>query len=216
MARTPVPVVPSSRDKILDVAEALFARSGYSGIGMREVATEVGLGKSSLFHHFESKRSLYFLVLERVLGRVAEHLAPAFAAPHSPTERLDALSDALIDALAEHPTSARLLLRSLFEVDPFPLGDGAAPEAEAGDAILLALIDSFQELISEGINCGEFREVSVGHTTQTIIGVAVFHFASGEFGNSVLGEPLFSADAIARRRSEQKAFFHNALIRDAG
>jgi len=59
MARTPVPVVPSSRDKILDVAEALFARSGYSGIGMREVATEVGLGKSSLFHHFESKQSLY-------------------------------------------------------------------------------------------------------------------------------------------------------------
>ena len=45
----------SSRDKIYDAAEALFARRGYAGIGLREVAAEVGLGKSSLFHHFATE-----------------------------------------------------------------------------------------------------------------------------------------------------------------
>lgn len=215
MSGPSVPEAPSSRDKILDVAEALFARSGFSGIGMREVATEVGLGKSSLFHHFPSKRSLYFLVLERVLGRIAERIQPLFVGRATATERLDALSDALVDALAEHPTSARLLLRTIFEVNPF-MGSDAPPEAEKGDAILAALIESFQSLIRQGIEVGEFREVSVADATQTIVGAAVFHFASGEFGESIIGGSLFSAESVARRRAEQRAFFHNALVRDAG
>jgi TetR/AcrR family transcriptional regulator len=49
----------SSRDKILEVAEALYARRGFAGVGMREVAEAAGLGKSSLFHHFRSKAQLY-------------------------------------------------------------------------------------------------------------------------------------------------------------
>ena len=67
---------PSSHDKILDVAEALFARRGFSGVGMREVADAVGLGKSSVFHHFRTKTQLYFEVLDRVLQRIEDRLAP--------------------------------------------------------------------------------------------------------------------------------------------
>ncbi len=48
---------PSSREKILDVAERLFSRGGYAGVGLREVAEQAGLGKSSLFHHFNTKDS---------------------------------------------------------------------------------------------------------------------------------------------------------------
>jgi len=214
MAGKSVPEAPSSREKILDVAEALFARSGFSAVGMREVAGDVGLGKSSLFHHFASKDALYFQVLERVLGRIAERVMPLFAAKTTPTARLDALSDALVDTLAEHPTTARLLLRSLFEVHPV-VGEGAPPEAEAGDKILFALIEAARDLIREGIACGEFRAVSPADATQTVIGTAVFHFASGEFGEAVTGGSLFSAEAVARRRDEQRAFLHHALVRDA-
>ena len=64
-------------DKILDVAEDLFARRGFAGVGMREVADRVGLGKSSLFHHFRGKTQLYFEVLARVLDRIRVRLEPA-------------------------------------------------------------------------------------------------------------------------------------------
>ena len=57
----------SARDKILDAAEALFARRGYAGVGMSEVAEAVGLGKSSLFHHFPTKAQLYAAVADRIL-----------------------------------------------------------------------------------------------------------------------------------------------------
>ena len=202
---------PNSREKLLDVAEALFARSGFSGVGMREVAEQAGLGKSSLFHHFSTKQALFFEVVGHVLVRIAEHVIPPLDGAGRPTERLGATSDAFVDALAEHPTSARLLLRSLFDGPPF-LGDDLPPEGQAVDQALLHLISRVQDLIRDGIECGEFREVSVVDATQTIVGAAVFHFASGEFGESVLGGSLFSAEAVARRRSEQRAFFHNALV----
>ena len=41
---------------------------------MREVAQAAGLGKSSLFHHFESKALLYGDVLGRVLSRIRERV----------------------------------------------------------------------------------------------------------------------------------------------
>ena len=59
-----------SRDKILDAAEDLFARRGFAGVGMREVAEAVGLGKSSLFHHFKSKAELYAAVVGRILDLI--------------------------------------------------------------------------------------------------------------------------------------------------
>jgi AcrR family transcriptional regulator len=75
---------PSSRARILDVAEALLALRGYAGVGLREVAAAVGLGRSSLFHHFPTLSStlrrraeLYNDVLTRVVDRLEARLAPA-------------------------------------------------------------------------------------------------------------------------------------------
>jgi len=107
----------SSRDKILDAAEHLFAQRGYAGVGLREVAEAVGLGKSSLFHHFKNKPELYAAVCGRILTRIGSRLGEALARGGSPVERLERLLDELVDVLAGHPNDARLLLRSLFEDD---------------------------------------------------------------------------------------------------
>jgi TetR/AcrR family transcriptional regulator len=200
-AGTPkAPGVPSSRDKILDVAEALFARSGFAGVGLREVAENVGLRKSTLFHHFGSKTQLYADVLARVVERLQANLRSAMASGGSCMARLEASVEALIDALAEHPGSARLLLRGLFEDNQFP--PEAAHETEAVEGDLVRLIDAFQGLVREGVDAGEFRQVSVPDTIQTVIGATVYHFASGDFGEQITGGPIFSAEAVARRKLE--------------
>lgn len=201
---------PSSRDKILDVAEALFARRGFSGVGMREVADTVGLGKSSLFHHFRTKTQLYFEMLDRVLGRIEERLTPVLASPAQPLDKIDAGIDTLIDALAEHPSTARLLLRSLFEDDDFP-EQAQEPEQAAAEARLGRILDSIRRLLDDGVEQGVFRPVSVPHTMQTLIGATVYHFASGELGEGLLGEPLLSADSVRRRKEELRNLLHHGL-----
>ena len=190
----------SSKDKILDAAEALFARSGFAGVGLREVAEDVGLRKSTLFHHFSSKTQLYAEVLTRVVGRIDVRLRPALSSSGSRMDRLEASVEALIDALAEYPGSARLLLRGLFEDNQFP--PESASETEAVDRELALLIGAFEQLAHEGIASGEFRDVSVPDTIQTVIGATVYHFASGAFGEQITGGPIFAAEAVARRKRE--------------
>src|SRR5262245_54719291 len=56
---------PQTRERILDVAEALFAARGFAGTSMREIASAADLTAASLYNHFEGKEALYGAVLER-------------------------------------------------------------------------------------------------------------------------------------------------------
>lgn len=201
---------PTSREKILDVAENRFAQRGYAGVGLRELAEAAGLGKSSLFHHFASKAVLYAAVLDRVLERLEARVLPPAEGDGSPLERLESVSDALIDALAEHPTSARLLLRALFEDDDLPQD---AEDIRRGEARIATVVGRLGSLIDEGVARGEMRPVSIGDAVQTLIGATVYHFASGEFGEGLVGGDLFSAEAVARRKREVRALLHHGIAR---
>ena len=198
-----------SRGKIFDASEALFARSGFAGVGMREVAEHVGLSKSALFHHFPSKLGLYSEVLGRVIDRLADRLDPVFHGTLDAPIALDRSVDALIDFLTEDPSAPRLCMRALFEDDPF-VDAGRGPEPF--EAVLLELIGGFQTLLDRGIREGDFREISVPDTIQSLIGMTVYHFAAGEFGEALFGESIFSARAVARRRTEVKAFVNRAVL----
>jgi len=199
----------SSRDKILEVAEALYARRGFAGVGMREVADAAGLGKSSLFHHFRSKVQLYLAVLERVLARIENRLQPILELQVGAAEKLDRWIDAVIDELAEQPASARMLLRALFEEEEFETGNW--PEGQAVDRRLATVLTGITRLMEDGMRKGELRKASAPHVVQTLIGATIFHFASGGVGEGLLGGPLLSADAVRARKEETKAFFHHGL-----
>jgi AcrR family transcriptional regulator len=206
-------VLTSSRDKILDVAEARFAQRGYAAVGLREVADAAGLGKSSLFHHFPSKAALYGAVLDRVLQRIEAHMAAPLEASGDPRERLRAAVSGLIDTLAEDPPAARLLLRSVFEDDD--LGPSEAPEMAAADACLASLIARLTKLIADGVAARVFHAVSIPDAIQTLIGATVYPFASGEFGEKLAGE-IFSAEAVARRKREVLALIDHGWMRPVG
>jgi len=198
-----------SRDKILDRAEELFARRGFAGIGLAEVAEQVGLSKSSLFHHFSSKAQLYAAVMARILDRIEAELMRSLAAGGGPVQRLERWLDVVTDVLAAHPTYARLLLRSLFEDDELT---GALPEEQAVNATLRRIVGAAERLLREGIGQGVFRPVNGPHMVLSIIGTTVFHFASGEFGDEVIGRPLYSASEVRRRKQEVKALFRHGLV----
>jgi AcrR family transcriptional regulator len=205
----PAPQRQPSRDKILDCAEQLFARRGFAGIGLAEVAEQVGLSKSSLFHHFASKAQLYAAVMARILDRIESELMHSLVAGGGPVLRLERWLDVVVDVLAAHPTYARLLLRSLFEDDELT---GELPEEQAVNATLRRIVGAADALLREGIAGRVFRPVNVPHMVQTVIGATVFHFASGEFGEDLIGRPLFSPAEVRRRKQEIKALFRHGLV----
>src|SRR5439155_3764071 len=199
----------TSRDKILDAAEALFAKRGYAAIGLRELAEVAGLGKSSLFHHFRNKAQLYAAVTARILVRIEARLVRSLAAGGDPLVRLERWLDDLVDLLAENPTYARVLLRSLFEDDDLP---GDLPEEIEGRRAIGDMMAAVGGLLREGMGAGLFRAVHVNHFLLTLVGVTVFPFASGEFGAEVLGKDLFDPTEVRRRKREVRALLRSGLV----
>ncbi|MCS5516724.1 TetR/AcrR family transcriptional regulator [Pseudomonas qingdaonensis] len=58
----------SPRDRLLDAATELFATRGYQAIGLRDLASHLGLRAGSLYHHIENKQCLLFELIESTLA----------------------------------------------------------------------------------------------------------------------------------------------------
>ena len=67
------------REQLLDVALGVFARSGYHGTSMNDVADAAGVTKPVLYQHFQSKRELYQALLDEVGNRMLATIRSATA-----------------------------------------------------------------------------------------------------------------------------------------
>ncbi|MHC8354711.1 TetR/AcrR family transcriptional regulator [Pseudomonas sp. LB3P81] len=95
------------RDKVLE----LFASKGFGQVGIRELATCLGVAPGSLYHHYPSKQHLLFDLIEEfyeellaTLGRI-EQKAPATR------DRLNSLIRAHLNLHQEMPWHFRLVER---------------------------------------------------------------------------------------------------------
>jgi AcrR family transcriptional regulator len=199
----------ASLDTILDRAEQLFAQRGFGGIGLAEVAERAGLAKSSLFHHFESKTRLYAAVMARLLVRIEAELTAALAAGGPPVERIERWLDTLVDVLAAHPTYARLLLRTLFEDEELAAD---LPEAKEANAALRRIVGAALRLLREGMGTGELRSASAPHVLHALLGATVHHFATGHFGEELIGRPLFAPSEVRRHKTELRGLVRYGLF----
>ena len=55
-----------TRQRLLDIAEQLFAERGFYGVSIAAIASEVGFTKQGLLHYFNSKEKLYGAILQRI------------------------------------------------------------------------------------------------------------------------------------------------------
>jgi AcrR family transcriptional regulator len=53
-----------TRERILDAALDLFARNGFAGTSVRQLAQAVGLRESSLYNHFAGKAAIYHALID--------------------------------------------------------------------------------------------------------------------------------------------------------
>ena len=58
-------VETSKRERVLDVAERLFAEGGFDGVSMRDIASAAEVGLPLIVYHFETKMGLYRALFER-------------------------------------------------------------------------------------------------------------------------------------------------------
>jgi AcrR family transcriptional regulator len=176
---------------------------------MSEIAEAVGLSKSTLFHHFATKAQLHAAVADRILADIEDAAIGALAAGGTAAERLDRWLDTIGDLLGTHPMYARLLLRSMFEDDEL---SGTLAEERSANERLARIVGSASALLREGMGNGTLRAASIPHTIQSLIGMLIYHFASGDFGVELLGRSPFAPAEVRRRKDEIRALLHHGLV----
>ncbi len=78
-----------TKARILAAALELFSKNGYAGTNIRELTSSLGLGKSSMYRHFNSKEEIWNTLLDEMSAYYTsrfgspEHLPPV---PESPEE----------------------------------------------------------------------------------------------------------------------------------
>ena len=71
-----------TKERILMAALDMFSQNGYAGTNIRELTASLGLGKSSMYRHFESKEEIWNALLDELIAYYEarfgspEHLPP--------------------------------------------------------------------------------------------------------------------------------------------
>ena len=84
-----------TKEKILSAALELFSQNGYAGTNIRELSAALGMGKSSLYRHFESKEAIWNALLDEMIAYYAERFGSAEHLPPVP-ESLEGLTQMTI------------------------------------------------------------------------------------------------------------------------
>ena len=78
-----------TKERILNAALEMFSQKGYEGTNIRELSASLGLVKSGIYKHYESKEEIWNALLDRMIAYYGErfgspeHLPPV---PDSPEE----------------------------------------------------------------------------------------------------------------------------------
>ena len=81
-----------TKERILAAALEQFSQNGYAGTNIRELTASLGLVKSSLYKHFESKEAIWNALLDEMIAYYGEYFGSAEHLPPVP-DSLEGLVD---------------------------------------------------------------------------------------------------------------------------
>ena len=74
----------STKSRILDEALVMFAENGYKGTNLRDLAARLGLSKSALYKHYESKEAIWNALLDEMIAYYGARFGSAENLPPVP------------------------------------------------------------------------------------------------------------------------------------
>jgi AcrR family transcriptional regulator len=173
-------------DDLLDAARDVFARHGFDGARMQDVADAAATTKPTLYARFGSKRGLYERAVARDADALLAHLFEAYrAVAEAPVdEMVHASMDAWFQFFAARPEAYTLLFSS----------GRAEPATVVADQVLAAVTDRLTELV-ENVLRRDGRGPSPHSRLLAAMLVGIAHQATAEARRGIGGTASDPADA---------------------
>lgn len=117
-----------TRERILDAAEALFAKRGFDGVTVRQIMSEANADVALAYYHFKSKRDLFDAVLLRRVGtlndlrlKALEQVEQRHADDRPSVEEIiAAFTEPLLEVLEDDPDEWRDYMALIAQINNSP------------------------------------------------------------------------------------------------
>lgn len=104
-------LVPNSRrEALLTETVRLFARQGYTGVGIEDIGAAVGIAGPSVYNHFPSKLDMLVTAFNRGTARLHMDVSHTYSTATSPTDGLQMLVRSYVRFTRDHHDLVELLI----------------------------------------------------------------------------------------------------------
>jgi AcrR family transcriptional regulator len=158
------------RADMLASAAEVFARKGYDGAQMAEIAAAAEVSLASLYAEFRGKDDIYQAVIDDAGGRVLAAIRERAAAVRDPGEALLEVIDAMFECMERDIALLRLVVS----------GSSGLPwrfRTSRESGLLGEFTDWVTALCRKAVRSGPLRGLDAGALARTLIG-AVLHAAA--------------------------------------
>ncbi|MDD2274070.1 MAG: TetR/AcrR family transcriptional regulator [Desulfuromonadaceae bacterium] len=156
-----------TREEILELSVPLFARYGYDGVSMRDIAAAMGLTPAALYYHFTDKENLYLDVVAHALRERSAELKGILDGLGSPWARLEEYVAGLARLMTRDKDFLRLMQWVLLDSDE-------VRHHKLSEQVFSDLFVAVYNLAAELDSRHDAHMLAV-----SIIGLVFFHYQAG-------------------------------------
>ena len=188
--------------EVLDKAATLFAARGFAATSLQDVADQVGLSRTAIYHYFDSKDQLLQELVRGVTGQATRIFDALDAEPDLPAAgKVHEAARRLVLWVTDPHTHFKLVDRSEHELPPAT----AALHRQAKRRVLAGL----GGFIEAGIAAGEFRPQDTRVAAFAILGMcnwtAWWFSPTGEQSAAVIAASIAEQAVASLRRAPAMA-----------
>jgi TetR/AcrR family transcriptional regulator len=199
----------ATREGLVRAAVAEFAKSGFAGARVDEIARTAGMNKQLVYHYWGSKQGLYLAALESVYGEIREKERRLSLGELQPREAMAQLVGFSFDYLAEHPEFIAMLTDENRNRGEHLRSSGPLQQMH------MPFVEMLERTLRRGVQDGVFRDdYDAINLYVSIAGISYFFFSNNHTLSAIFGRSLGDRAALLQRRRHVIAFALNALRPD--
>ena len=177
------------RALILNAAERVFARYGFSGSRLKEIAKEAGLPKANILYYYKNKEALYRYVCQDILENWLSAIGD-ISESSEPSEALRNYIEAKMELSIRRPNASRVFAMEIISGAPV-IGDYLANE-------LKSWVDNHVQIFQVWQKRGQLVDVSPYHVFFVIWAVTQTYADFETQIELVLGDQHLGSDEYGR------------------
>jgi AcrR family transcriptional regulator len=152
-----------TRRDILEAAAGLFRAQGYNETSLGDIASHVGIGRTTLYEYFSDKEGILVCLVQQELPGLMADLVADLPGDGSCRERLGVLIERGLEFVADDSRLGSMLMRELPNISK-------EAQREVRKAHF-GLADAVVGVCREGVASGEFRQMDPMVAGQLVYGL---------------------------------------------